>query len=483
MNKALVPTHTAENAALPVAKPTPASVQRILTQLDKWGVWLEPAPITEKHVVPEHLARRSINTGLALMWIFFGIFGLWAAFAPLNSAVIAQGKVILSNNRKTIQHLEGGIVDSILVREGQLVNKGDIIIKLDETAAKARFELVRKQFVTLQVAEARLIAERDDLKEITFPEELLKQKESDSVVRESLDSQTRLFKTRRDNVEGKISVLNQKIAQFREDIAGLRSQTVSANRQIQLLNQEIGAVRTLVNSGNAPKSRLLGLQRQQADISGTLGEYRSRISRSEQSIAEARIEIINTRNSFLNQVMDELKETQTNLSDTEERVRASEDMFTRINILAPMSGRVTGLKVFTLGGVIKPGETIMEIVPTDDTLVVQARVAPQDIDLVHEGLMATVHLTAYKARFVHPVDAKVVDVSADRFDDPAHNVSYYEARVEVDVSQMAELRKSENVQLYPGMPADVFVVTGTRTLLDYLLDPIYHSFNKSFREE
>jgi HlyD family type I secretion membrane fusion protein len=472
-----------EDAVALPAKPMPASVQRIVARLDTWGVWLQPAPLTENHPTPEQLARRSINTGMALMLLFFGIFGLWAAFAPLNSAVIAQGKVVLSNNRKTIQHLEGGIVDKILVREGQMVKKGDIIIKLDETAAKARYELVRKQFVTLQAAEARLIAERDDAKELTFPEALLSKKEKDATIRESLDAQARLFKTRRDNVEGKISVLNQKIAQFREDIAGLRSQTVSANRQIQLLNQEIGAVRTLVNNGNAPKSRLLGLERQQADISGMLGEYRSRISRAEQSIAEARIEIINTRNAFLNQVIDELKETQTNLSDTEERVRASEDMFTRINIVAPIGGRVTGLKVFTVGGVIKPGESVMDIVPSDDTLVVQARVAPQDIDLVHEGLMANVHLTAYKARFVHPVDGKVVDVSADRFDDAANNLSYYEARVEVDAAQMAALRKAENVQLYPGMPADVFVVTGTRTLLDYLLDPIYHSFNKSFREE
>jgi HlyD family type I secretion membrane fusion protein len=466
MDTSLIPAPSSDEK-LPVITPPNALMRRTLHSLDKMGLWLEAAPEgTESATMPEQQARRSIRTGLALVWIFF-----------------AQGKVVLSNNKKTIQHLEGGIVDKIFVREGQLVKKGDVLIQLDETGAKARYELVRKQFVTLQVAEARLIAERDDAKEIHFPEVLLKQKDTDSIVRESLDSQTRLFKTRRDNVEGKISVLNQKIAQFREDIAGLRSQTTSANRQLSLLGQEASAVRTLVRGGNAPKSRLLALERQQADMGGMLGEYRSRISRSEQSIAEARIEIINTRNVFLNQVIDELKETQTNLSDTEERVRASEDMFNRIHIIAPLAGKITGLKVFTVGGVIKPGENLMDIVPSDDKLVIEARVAPQDIDVVHQGLTANVRLSAYKSRFVHPIDAVVTNVSADRFDDPAHNMSYYEARVEVDVKQLEALGIDQNVKLYPGMPADVFVVTGNRTLLTYLLDPIRHSFSKSFREE
>ena len=480
-NQAIVPA-TSEN--VPAVTSQGPFFKRMLARIDGIGFWLEPeAADRAAHPLPEVIARRPINTGLTLIWLFFGVFGLWAALAPLDSAIIAPGKVILNNNKKTIQHLEGGIVDKILVREGQNVKKGDVLIRLDETAAKARYELVRKQYLVLRAAEARLIAERDDTDKVDFPKDLLEEKEKDENAKQSVDSQARLFETRRDSLKGKISVLNQKIAQIREDISGMKAQMVSSNRQVQLLNQEIASVRTLVQGGNAPRSRLLALERQVADVSGQLGEYRSRMSHSEQSIAEARIEIINSKNDFLNQVMGELKETQTNLSDTEERIRASADTFNRVNILSPLDGTVTGLKFFTVGGVIRPGEPIMDIVPSDDTLIVEARVMPNDIDVVHAGLKANVRLSAYKSRFVHPIEGKVVNVSADRFDDLQRGTAYYTARVEVDARQLADLHTLNNVILYPGMPADVYVVTGTRTMLAYLFSPIRNSFSKSFRED
>jgi HlyD family type I secretion membrane fusion protein len=481
-------TNNAENAIVPTSVSTevqPSALKRMLAQIDFLAFWIDPPVTSAGQTVasPEQSSRAAIRMGMWSIIVLFGICGIWAAVAPLDSAAIAPGKVVLNNNRKSIQHLEGGIVNKLMVREGQVVKKGDILIRLDETAAKARYELVRKQFVTLRAAEARLIAERDNKKEVTFPEDLIVKVKSDATVRESLDSQKRLFEAHRGSVEGKISILMQKIEQFKEDIQGLRSQTASANRQIQLLNQEISAVRSLVVNGNAPKSRLLALERQQADLSGQLGEYRSRISRSEQSIGEAKIEIINVKNTFLNQVIQELKETQVNLSDTEERVRANEDMFKRINILAPIGGTVTALKVHTVGGVIKPGDTLMDIVPSDDKLIVEARVLPQDIDVVHAGLKANVRLSAYKSRTVPPIEGVVMMVSPDRFDDPNQGVSYYEARIEVDKKELDELNQMSNVQLYPGMPADTLIVTGSRTLLSYLFEPIRSSFSKSFREE
>jgi HlyD family type I secretion membrane fusion protein len=471
----IVPNKNAKNIAL-YNKTTTSLIKKI----DEVSQWLSPIPEKIKPDSPEYFARNSIKVGMIGIALFFGVFGLWSAIAPLNSAAIAPGRVILDSNKKTIQHLEGGIVDAILVREGQAVNKGDILLRLDETTAKARFELVRKQYLTLKATEARLIAERDDLQEIPFTKDLTDIENSDPTAKESLENQRRLFASRRDSVKGKISIHRQKIAQYKDEIRGLEAQASSSRSQIGYVNEEIESVAQLVASNNAPRSRLLSLQRQKSALDGALGEAIAGISRARQSIGESEIEILNTSNSFLNEVNNEFKETQASLSDIEERIRASEDTFTRINILAPINGKVTDLQVHTIGGVIKPGEKLMDIIPKDDVLIVEAMVQPQDIDVVRDGLEASVRLSAYKARFVPPIKGKVANVSADRFDDPQRGISYYKARVVVDSDELSHL---ENVELYPGMPTDVLIVTGERTMLQYLFAPIRDSFSKSFREE
>jgi HlyD family type I secretion membrane fusion protein len=455
-------------------------IDKLLAKLDVLSDIVTPVPKNITPDVPEYFAKDSIRVGVIAMWLIFGVFGVWAAIAPLNSAAVASGKVILDSNKKTIQHLEGGIVDTIMVREGQMVKKGDILVRLDETTAKARNELLRKQYLTMKTTEARLIAERDGLDKIPFVEDLIEKEATDADTKESMDNQRRLFDSRRDSVQGKIAVLKQKIQQFRDEIRGLESQVSSNRNQIGFVGQEIESVAQLVANNNAPRSRLLALQRQKAALDGSLGEAIATISRARQSIGEAEIEIINTKNNFLNEVNEEFKETQASLADIEERIRASEDTFTRINIVAPLAGRVTDLQVHTVGGVIKPGEKLMDIIPNDDILIIEAMVQPQDIDVVREGLEASVRLSAYKARFVPPITGKVTNVSADRFDDPQRGMAYYKARVVVDSDELSHL---ENVELYPGMPTDVLIVTGERTLLQYLFSPIRESFSKSFREE
>lgn len=476
MNNTLPPPENNEKTLPALAKNSAVLVR----QIDKMADWFTPLPNDMKPDSPEYYARRSIRLGLWMIVLVFGIFGLWSAFAPLNSAAIASGKVILDSNKKTIQHLEGGIVDAIMIKEGKTVNKGDVLLRLDETTAKARYDLLRKQYLTLKATEARLIAERDDIENITFPEDLLTIEANDAAAKESLENQRRLFESRQSSVKGKIAVLKQRIEQFKDEIKGLSAQAESNRHQIGFVTQEIDSVAQLVASNNAPRSRLLALQRQKAALEGEYGEAVAGMSRAKQSIGEAEIEIINTSNTFLNQVNEEFKETLTSLSDVEERIRASEDMFTRINILAPITGRITDLQVHTVGGVIKPGEKLMDIIPQDDILIVEAMVQPQDIDVVREGLEASVRLTAYKARFVPPIKGKVANVSADRFDDPQRGLSYYKARVVVDRGELDALK---NVELYPGMPTDVLIVTGERTLLQYLFSPIRESFSKSFREE
>ncbi len=452
--------------------------ERLMASLDRVNNWMAP-PSEGDEQTPNDVARQPIILGGWMMIIVFGFLGLWAAFAPLASAAIAPGKVILSGNKKTIQHLEGGVVDEIYIREGQTVKAGQPLIRLNETAARARLDLFGKQYQTARATEARLIAERDGLSSISFPDELLNPAKSTQTLKEILTSQERLFESRRASMQGQKKVLEQKKIQFREEIVGLEAQIQSASEQIALLNEEIGAVRKLLRQGNAQKPRLLALQRQQASLKGQRGDFKARISRAEQSIAEADIQIINGRNEFANQVATEMRDSVDRIADLQERLKASSDIIDRIVVTAPLSGVVTALQTHTIGGVIRPGDTIMEIVPIDE-LLVEAQVSPQDIDVVRLGLEARVMLSAYAARRVPPVAGKVVHVSPDRFEDERNGMPYYKARIRVDEK---DLETHEEIELQPGMPADALIVTGERSVLSYLMTPITDSFRKAFREE
>lgn len=471
----------------------PVPIRKMGRYLDRGQQWIEQisqqcdllservAPrIKDGNITPEGMARGPILFGVSLIFIMLGIFGLWSAVAPIDSAAIAAGRVILDSNKKTIDHLEGGIVDEILVHEGMVVKAGDVLIRMDDTAPRARLDLYKGQHVAALATEARLLAERDNKDEVEFPKELLTEKDNDPDVAANVDSQRRLFDARREAVNGKIDVLNQKIHQTEEEINGLGEQIKSADQQMSLLKEEIGDVRHLFKQGNASKQRLLALERTFADIQGEKGERQAMISRAHQTINEAKIEMYNIKTEFLNEVVAELKETQGQLSDLEEQLRAAEDVVRRIEIRAPIGGEVTSLNIHTIGGVVAPGQPIMDIVPSEDKLIVEARIQPQDIDVVRKGLKARVRLTAYKTRNVPPVEGEVVTVSADRIDDERTGESYFNARVAISEEQ---LEKLEGVELSPGMPAEVLIVTGSRTLVAYLMSPIRDSFNRAFREQ
>lgn len=429
---------------------------------------------------PEQRARPTILMGLSLMVFLFGFIFLWAALVPLQSGAVAPGRIVVDSNRKEIQHLEGGIVKEIAVREGDLVKAGQLLVKLDNTSSQARSDLLRGEYIAARAAEARLLAERDDKPTLTFPEELTKLEATDPTVRDNLDSQRRLFASHRESLNGQIDVLNQKIAQSGSEISGLRDQANAAGRQVSLLNEEITVVRGLLAKGNALKPRLLALERQSADLIGQRGQATAMISRANQTINESKINIINLRTEFLNQVVAELKETQTQLSGLNEQMRSAGDVARRVDILAPITGTVTGLMVHTIGGVVKPGDTVMTLVPQDDKLIVEARITPQDIDVVHTGLKAQVRLTAFKARYLRPAEGTVITVSADRFDDQRTGEGFYTARIEIPQSELADIG---DLKLTPGMPAETLIVTGRRTMLSYLVRPIRESFGRAFREQ
>ncbi len=461
------------------AKKVNSFMQCMIGWLDAVNNWMLPVQSDADMMDPNLATRKPIIIGGWMMIFVFGFLGLWAAFAPLASAAIAPGKVILSGSKKSIQHLEGGVIEEIMVREGQTVKAGQPLFRMNETASRARLDLFDKQYQGARATEARLIAERDDKDKVEFPAALLAEKETSSTLQEVLTSQERLFESRRASIQGQQKVLEQKKSQFTQEIKGLQAQITSATRQISLLGEEVGAVRTLLKQGNAQKPRLLALQRQQAELKGNRGDFRARISRAQQAMAETDLQIINIRNEFANQVATEMRENVDRLADLQERLKASNDIIDRIIIEAPLSGVITALKVHTIGGVVRPGDTLMEIVPIDE-LLVEARVSPQDIDVVREGLEARVMLSAYAARRVPPISGIVEQVSPDRFEDKNTGMPYYTARVRIDEEDLAQY---DYIELTPGMPADTLIVTGERSVLSYLMTPITDSFRKAFREE
>lgn len=430
--------------------------------------------------LPDQRARPMIVVGLLLMVVLFGIIGMWAAFVPLATGAVAPGRVISESASKSIQHLEGGIVKEILVREGQKVNAGDVLVRLENVSAESRNEQIRNQYIVAKATEGRLLAEQDGAAQITFDPALSSREATDPKIKEAMDTQRRLFATRKATVEGQVSVLGQRVAQSEQEIAGLREQASSASQQIALLEQEIKVVEGLLSSGNATKPRLLALQRQQAQLSGQRGQSLALASRAGQSIQESKIAMLNLKNDMLNNVVRELKETQVQIATLDEQARASEDIVRRIDITAPIAGTVTGLAVHTVGGVIQPAATVMTLVPLEDRLIVEARVAPQDIDVVHAGLKAQVRFTAFKSRYLRPAEGTVITVSADRFEEQRTGESFYTARIEIPQESIAELG---DVKLTAGMGADTLIVTGRRTMLSYILQPVRDSFGHAFHDQ
>ena len=422
--------------------------------------------------------RRPVLIGAVIVLIFFGFFGFWAFLAPLDSAAIAVGTVGVEGNRRTVQHLEGGIVEEIFVRNGDKVAAGQVLVRLDDTQPRAQLELLRGQRNAALALAARLRAERDGSDSIAFPAELTSQSD-DPNVQETMLGQIGIFEARRNAIEGQRRILGQRIAQFREEIDGLRSQIRSADEQLRLINGEVADLQTLFDKGLTPKSRLLSLQRRAAEIEGERGQNRAAIARARQSIGESEIRMVELRTEQVNEVVAELREVEGQLLDLSERYRAAEDVLRRIEITSPIDGFAVDLQVFTSGGVIRPGDRLLDVVPGNEKLVIEARVAPTDIDIVHAGLEAQVRLSAFNQRITPTVDGTVTWVSADRLTDANSGEEYYTARIDLKDQNDPRLN---GLTLQPGMPAEVLIRTGERTLIQYLVSPVEQSISRSLRE-
>jgi HlyD family secretion protein len=420
-----------------------------------------------------------IAAGIAVILLFFGGLGSWAALAPLASAAIAPGTVMVDSNRKTVQHLDGGIIAELLVRNGDRVRAGQVLLRLQDVESRAAYDLLKGQRLALLARQARLVAERDRGAEMAVPAEL-EQASLDLQAQEILDGQRRILASRNQVLAGQSAVLEQRIRQYEAEIASLEAQAASGKLQLQLIGEERQAIAQLVRKGLEKKSRLLALEREAARLNGMQGDYQGRVTRAQQGIAETRMEMLSLQQQRDAETVAELREVEDELAKLSEEMRMAEARLGRTEIAAPLDGLVLNLRYFTTGGVIEPGAPILDLVPEGENLVVEAQLDPSNIDEVRAGLAAQVRLTAFKQRTTPTLPAVVTQVSADALTDQRTGKSYYTARVSIASSDLARLR---GVSLYPGMQVEVMIATGERTALDYLMSPVSESFAHAFREQ
>ncbi|MEA3639607.1 MAG: HlyD family type I secretion periplasmic adaptor subunit [Lamprobacter sp.] len=435
---------------------------------------------SQKQTVPT-TDRGARLLGLLILLIGLGGFLIWAALAPISSAAVAPGVVTVEGARKTVQHLDGGIVADILVREGDKVDADQLLVRLDDRETRAQLEMERGQLIALAAEEARLVAERDGLEQPEFPVRLFGGIGMDDPrLLMAQAGQKRVFEARREAREGEISVLEQRIEQLQERIAGVEAVLEANKRRAKLYQEEIDALTSLFDRQLGDKSRLREAERQQAELLGEQAERRSTIASTRVQIVETELEIAQIKRRFVSEVVEQLRKVETELSDREERLRALSARLERTEVRSPASGAVVDLQTHTIGGVLRPGDKVLDLIPTDEPLLIEARVSPTDIDQVFPGLEADIRFTAFNASTTPTLIGQVLTVSADRMTDQKTDQDYFLARVQVPPESLEQL---EDKTLLPGMPATVMIKTGERTFFEYLIRPISDRISVAFRED
>ena len=415
--------------------------------------------------------------GFAIIGLFCSAFAVWSMLAPIEGAVVAPGVLAVESNVRTVQHLEGGIVQEILVQEGDSVAAGDVLIRLGSTHPTAALNEMQAQYFEARATEARLIAERDGQDRIEFPPEL-RDKVGDSAAQASMSGQESIFASRRSLLGDRLDILKRTQSALTNEIEGLEGQIGSAERQLALIEEELTSANSLLARGLMEAPRVLGLRRTQAELQGTISQHRAAIGVAQQRAEEALLRMAELKATMANETEEQLREIQTRAYDLGQRLAAARDILDRTTIRSPIAGTVVGLNVHTVGGVIAAGQPLLDVVPLNDKLVVQATIDPLDIDQVTEGLPATIWLSALNRRTQTGIEGRVKTVSADRLTDPRTGLPYYLARVEMEAAAV----EHSAVPLQAGMSADVMIKTGARTAWDYLSAPIVRSLSFALRE-
>ena len=430
------------------------------------------------------LARRvshdpSLWTGAGVLAVAVGGFVAWASLVPLTEGVVATGSVVVDTQHKTISHLEGGIVDKLHVREGSTVTAGAVLIELSETQSRAELDLLESRYYSRLAEIDRLQAERLMREEITFSEELVARREEPRIAT-MLRTQTDVFTERRGQHQGQIQILRHRIGQLEEKVRGLEASRTAREREQGLIQQDLESLRALYARQLVEEGTLLARQREYEQGRGEIGRFVTEVAATRVAIAETRQEMIQLGNTLRTEVSDQITAAQRELDETHERLAAVRDVLRRTRIVAPQDGKVIGLTAHTVGGVVPAGSPIMNIVPSEDRLVVEGPVRPTDVDNVYPGQAARLRFSAFTQRTTPEVVGRVERVSPDALLNEETREPYYLVRILVPADELAKLGE---LQIGPGMPVDIMMTGGERTALAYLADPLLDILEKALVEE
>ena len=425
--------------------------------------------------------RMVMVTGLAAALLLFGGGFGWMAVAQLSGAVVANGTVIVRGKPKSIQHLDGGIIEEIAVDNGDLVKAGDVLVRLDETLLRANLEIYRNRLREAAAQRARLEAERDGLDEIVFDDALYRTyglgDPANDVHRRG---QSKLFAARRVTRTGEIEQQREKINQYGNQIAGVKGQIAAKREQLALIEEELAGLRTLEAQGHTSKTRVMAQARARAALIGQLSEHTADLARIDNSIRETEISILQIERGFREEVLSDLREASSKVDDLVQQIVATSKQIERVDIRAPIDGIVHELNVHTIGGVVPPGGTLMQIIPVSEGLEVEVSVQPRFIDQLHPGQKATIRFPAFNQRTTPEIFGQVAVISPSSVVDEKTGATFY--RVEITISE-TQLARLGSLQLVPGMPVEAFVETRPRTVLSYIFKPLADQFNRALREE
>jgi HlyD family secretion protein len=459
----------------------PALLQNIAASQPGQPVALLPSPWMD---APHPPTRGVALLGLISMAIFLGGFAAWSFFAPLAEAAIAEGVISVEGEHRIIANQEGGTVQELLVHDGEHVRAGQVLMRMNDAQASATAETAKAQRWTLLAQLARLDSESAGDAKIQFQPELLAAAGGRGLdaarAADAMSVQRALFEARTVGLNSQISVLRDRIDQQLAVISSAEQQQRATEQQLELIRREIEVKQTLLSKGLSRLSEVLQLQRTEAALNGTLGDLAGQVQRARASIAESRSSMKQTRDQRLQEVSDDRRDARSKLNETEDNLRAAQDVAVRRDVVAPEDGTILNMHIFNVGAVVKPGDTVMELVPSRDRLVAEVNLSPNDIDVVYPGLDAQVRLPAFKQRLVPSVGGHVIFVASDVTADEKTKTDYYKTQILLDRDQLEHL---PNVHLTPGMPVEAMVQLGERSLFRYITQPIRDSFHRAFHEQ
>lgn len=454
----------------------PARVRSVPQLLDGNGMMFKTVQATSS---PLRAQRKAALAGYALITFTFGIMGAWAAVAPLNRGVVAQGIVMVEDNRKVVQHFEGGMVKEILVKEGQSVDEGELLLRLSPVQAGSNLDTIRIELDGALALEASLTSELDRRDKISFPDDLLARQSNSPVLTRIIDDQTIQFEERKRSRAAQVTLIQAKIQQFQTETGGLAVEKAATEKQMGFLDEELTGLRYLKSKGLIPITRVLSMERERTRLEGVVGRAVADTAKAANGMNEARLQITQLEQKFQEEVSAQLLDTRQKINTAREKLIVAQDLMSRLDIRAPRAGTVQSLKVFTIGQVIRAGESLMEIVPRDETLVVHAQLPVNSIEHLEVGQVAEIRFPGLHSRRLQMMTGNLASISHDRLVDDTTKQPYFLGLINLKDAKIDEHYRDK---LVAGMQADVVIATGERTALEYMVSPLSDAMHNSFRD-